>query len=1074
MLQQKERLKQVIGHNAITLIKGETGSGKSSEVPDIMLELLPGNAKMLCTQPRIVAATTLAKYKAQCWHSTLPGHVGYHAEGEEVTTHWTTLTYATNGAVVQKLLSDPLLKRYQGICIDEVHEESPCLDMLIRQVLAIVEKRPEFKVVLMSADPENCFKYFQQSPPLVSILGREHPVEISENTIESDDFKALQQHLIKLVRQELKWSQPGAAILVFVPDVHWISSLLQGIGEEDRSTSTYPLHSKLTQGEIDAAFKTQQGVRKVVVSTNIAESSLTLEDVTVVIDSGLHRVVHVEPDTGYELSDIVAISKVSAKQRAGRAGRKQAGRCVRAYKFEDLVDINLPATSFYTLPHVLNAVALTQAWKSLHGEIKNVQSMLQRLAKEECVTDAHQLSPKGQTIAAMPYDKLEDRLALYECLHTDLFPAMVVMLAIMQDNRGLQRKTDDPETLNFRKHLTHASSDFLTALSVFNAYMSDETFVRRFGLNIKVMDKAVQLVRRMGVPVQQHHLDTEQEARVLQILRDTYPHAYLTKDKYHLLVKDADGNDWKQLGMVFGQCKSHSEITYRTAIFVHGDSSLPCRVLTGVTSVVHCSEASEPPHKVSKFSHRSDAAADASTVDAATKRVVVDMQGWVPSTEEIRVATESAARKTAFEVPAPREPVVIGCSTNKNVYFFCQAPECKSWCAQCSSAGFELAANVNCPHVDQTASVTPFLCSTPAHPSVPATAAASSWATPVAPSAPGSAATQFPIVQILASMKTPNEWRTYLEAHSTDTVSKRTLRDMPAFCGSPGLEETGAAIVAEARGEAQLEFESSEVTRNGEGVLMTWLMKNAQSLASGEGWLAWHGTPLPYLSSILRGARLQPGPADSTGVFCFKNENKYMAWFYSPAFCAHTAGIWAKVLIRVDAAGKWAGEPPKTEKKTQWLTSEAIVTGVTIELFGAHALQLGEGIIDVRDLMTPPPLQVALPPVSQHEPMAVDEPVAAGQEKRTHGNITDGIVAERHDVIGEQELRDFLKQSGYGARKAYYFSCLQDYKGPRACNKLSKFLKQCKSIEMYVEDDGREAIRLAPNFGSEDSFFEMD
>ena len=446
------------------------------------------------------------------------------------------------------------------------------------------------------------------------------------------------------------------------------------------------------------------------------------------------------------------------------------------------------------------------------------------------------------------------------------------------------------------------------------------------------------------------------------------------------------------------------------------------------------------------------------------KRVVVDMQGWVPSTEEIQMATESAARKNALEIPVLREPVVIGCTTKKNVYLFCQA--CRRWCAQCSSAGFELASNVDCPHMDQKATMTASSCSTPMPPHGPALAAASSWSTPVAPSAPRSAP-PLPIMEILTCMMTTNDWRAYLEKHSTDTVNNRTLRDMPSFCGSPDLEAIGTSIVAEVRGETQLELASSMVTRNGKGVLMTWLMKNVQSLASGKGWLAWHGTPLPYLASIVHSGRLQPGPEESTGVFCFKNENKDKAWFYSPALCVHTAGVWAKVLIRVEAAGKWAGEPPKTVRKTQWFTLEAIVTGVTMELFGAHALELGEGIIDVRHLM-PLSLQATIPPIPKHEEahgsMAADELTAVGKKMVTHSSSTNGAVAEHNDAIGEQELRDFLKQFGYGARKAYYFSCLQDYKGPRACNKLSKFLKQCKSIEIYVEGDGREAIRLAPSF----------
>ena len=479
---------------------------------------------------------------------------------------------------------------------------------------------------------------------------------------------------------------------------------------------------------------------------------------------------------------------------------------------------------------------------------------------------------------------------------------------------------------------------------------------------------------------------------------------------------------------------------------------------------------------------------DANIQCSISRRIVIDMQGWIPSHSDIDMATQSALCKTSFAVSMPRDPVVIGCTTSKYVYLFCKAPQCMVWCARYSRNGIELASDLNCAHIDDGKRIVGYEVNVKGNGDNGKGAVGDVIRTGKVDNVnrahggdiieSGNIGNcQCPIgvgvIQQLVSMKwTRGEWLKYLSVHSS-SVKKKQLLDMQPYFGVPSLKEIGSLIIAEASGSATLHLVSATVSRKGQGLLMNWETKNRQLLGSGKQWQAWHGTSLPFLASILESGRLLPGPADPDGVFCHKEQTKDKAWFYAPACCVSTDfGVWMSVLIRVNAAGKGGREPPKTVRRDQWFTQEAVVTGVTCELFGSQSFHLGDGIIDLSNIIN---TSVSLPmAISTHRQSAehlllghvlVDKELHDPRPSQStsilrYGKPLQSMMNVQHDVVGEKELRDFLMINGWGDRKAYWVSSLRDYKGPRAVSKQSRFIALCKSIEMYIEEDGKESIRL--------------
>jgi len=365
--------------NRIVILCGETGSGKTTQIPKMCLEtgLRPG--KLIgCTQPRRIAARTVATRIAQELGSELGGVVGYKVRFTDKVRHDTAIKIMTDGILLAESQGDPLLSRYDTIIIDEAHERSLNIDFLLGYLKGLVERRSDLRLVITSAtiDADRFSKHFNDAP-VIEVSGRTYPVEMRWRPIEKEDLapnakpipsaQAKKDDALDLTTaildatDELARLGPGD-ILVFLPGEREIRDTAEALRKHHPpGTEILPLFSRLSVAEQDAIFK-PASQRRIVLATNVAETSLTVPGIRYVIDPGIARVKRYSARNKVEQLLIEKISQASANQRAGRCGRVVDGVCIRLY---DEADFN--ARPRFTDPELLRS--------SLAGVILRMQSL---------------------------------------------------------------------------------------------------------------------------------------------------------------------------------------------------------------------------------------------------------------------------------------------------------------------------------------------------------------------------------------------------------------------------------------------------------------------------------------------------------------------------------------------------------------------------------------------------------------------------------------------------------------------------------------------------------------------------
>ena len=339
----REPLIELLKKHQVVVLQGETGSGKTTQVPQFLLfSEFKGDKQIGCTQPRRVAAMSVAKRVSEELDVNLGDEVGYSIRFEDKTSPKTALKYLTDGMLLREATIDPTLSKYSIILLDEAHERTLATDVLFGLIKEMLPKRPELKLLIMSAtmDAKKFLTYFKGAP-LLEVPGRMYPVEIfytshaEENYYEAAVRTAVQIHC----------SEPAGDILIFLTGEEEIEQACKQIkeecqqyGDEVGSIQVLPLYSTLPPGQQQLIFgtpppKNRKGVpgRKCIVATNIAETSITIDGVVYVVDPGMVKQKVYNPRIRVESLLVCPISKASAKQRAGRAGRTKPGKCFRLY-----------------------------------------------------------------------------------------------------------------------------------------------------------------------------------------------------------------------------------------------------------------------------------------------------------------------------------------------------------------------------------------------------------------------------------------------------------------------------------------------------------------------------------------------------------------------------------------------------------------------------------------------------------------------------------------------------------------------------------------------------------------------
>ncbi|KAJ1282049.1 hypothetical protein BS78_03G020300 [Paspalum vaginatum] len=349
----------LVERHATTIVVGETGSGKSTQIPQYLKEAgwADGGRLIGCTQPRRLAVQTVASRVAEEAGVKLGEEVGYTIRFEDQTNPgMTMIKFLTDGVLIREMMEDPLLTRYSVIMVDEAHERSISTDMLLGLLKKIQRRRPELRLIISSATIEarSMSTFFNirrknsslgssdhlpsPEPAILSVEGKGYTVEIHYVEEPVSDYLQAAVNTVLLIHEK----EPPGDILVFLTGQDDIDAAVKLLNEEIQHLGRHyfdllilPLYSGLPRGDQDLIFApTSKGKRKVVLSTNIAETSLTLEGVVYVVDSGFSKQKCYNPISDIESLVVAPISKASARQRTGRAGRVQPGKCFRLYTEE--------------------------------------------------------------------------------------------------------------------------------------------------------------------------------------------------------------------------------------------------------------------------------------------------------------------------------------------------------------------------------------------------------------------------------------------------------------------------------------------------------------------------------------------------------------------------------------------------------------------------------------------------------------------------------------------------------------------------------------------------------------------
>ncbi len=481
-------LVEAIRQHQVIIVCGETGSGKTTQLPKICLMAGRGQAGLIGhTQPRRIAASSIAKRLAEELHTELGRVVGYKVRFTDKTEPGASIKLMTDGILLAETQTDPLLRKYDTIIIDEAHERSINIDFLLGYLKRILEKRRDLKVIVTSAtiDAERFAKHFavhDVAAPVFTISGRTYPVEIRwrpVDDLDEEDDKTLMDAIADAC-DELETVGRGD-ILVFLPGEREIREAADVLRRRHRPgfVEILPLYARLSAEDQEKVFKSG-GVRRIVLATNVAETSITVPGIRYVVDTGLARVKRYSYRNKVEQLLIEPVSQASANQRAGRCGRVADGICIRLYDENDWA-----RRDAYTDPEIMrsNLAAVILRMKSLRlGDVRAfpfVQAPPARaiadgyniLSELHALDDRGELTAVGRDLARLPIDPKLSRMLLEAQRRGALREALIVVSGLaIQDPRERPVQAQDAADAA-HKAFADERSDFLSYLKIWNWYL---------------------------------------------------------------------------------------------------------------------------------------------------------------------------------------------------------------------------------------------------------------------------------------------------------------------------------------------------------------------------------------------------------------------------------------------------------------------------------------------------------------------------------------------------------------------------------------------------------------------------
>ncbi|WP_062353506.1 ATP-dependent RNA helicase HrpA [Herbidospora yilanensis] len=468
--QRRDDLLEAIRDNQVVIVAGETGSGKTTQLPKICLELGRGvQGQIGHTQPRRLAARTVAERIAEELDIELGEAVGYKVRFTDQSSDNTLVKLMTDGILLAEMQTDRFLSQYDTLIIDEAHERSLNIDFILGYLKQLLPKRPDLKVVITSAtiDPERFSRHFDDAP-IIEVSGRTYPVEVRYRPIE-DEQDDQTQAIVDAV-DELVAEGPGD-ILVFLSGEREIRDTAEAL--KGRREEVLPLYARLSAAEQHKVF--QRGSRRrIVLATNVAETSLTVPGIKYVIDPGTARVSRYSHRLKVQRLPIEPISQASANQRKGRCGRTSDGICIRLYGEDDFTgrpeftDPEILRTNLASVILQMTSLGLgdISAFPFVEPPDKRQINDGVNLLQELGALDAKGLTPMGRKLAQLPVDPRLARMVLEAQTNGCAREVMIITAALsIQDPR--ERPADKQQAAD-EKHRRFADkeSDFLTYLNL--------------------------------------------------------------------------------------------------------------------------------------------------------------------------------------------------------------------------------------------------------------------------------------------------------------------------------------------------------------------------------------------------------------------------------------------------------------------------------------------------------------------------------------------------------------------------------------------------------------------------------
>ncbi|XP_070213312.1 probable ATP-dependent RNA helicase DHX34 isoform X2 [Littorina saxatilis] len=490
--QYKEKIISMIKEHQIVVVAGDTGCGKSTQMPQYLMEA--GFEKIACTQPRRIACISLAK---RVGHETLNEYgsqVAFQVRFEKTKTASTKILFLTEGLLLRQMSTDQLLSQYSVIVIDEVHERHIFTDFLLGVLKCLLKLRSDLKLVLMSATINiSLFSDYFDGAPVIKVPGRLYPIEMeycplnkdtelySGRTAKTDPTPYLR--IMKRIDGQYPPTERGD-MLVFLSGMTEIMSVVEAArmyGQQTKRWIVLPLHSALSVEEQEKVFDyPPEGVRKCIVSTNIAETSVTIDGVRFVVDSGKVKEMSFDPKYKMQRLKEFWVSRASSEQRKGRAGRTGPGVCFRLYAESDYDEFQA-----YTTPEIqrvpLDSLVLQLISMGLPNcrkfpfieppDMSAIENSVRFLKEQGALEADETLTPIGQMLGMLPVDVVIGKMLIMGSIFHMIDPVMSIAAALSVQSPFTGKAHIDHDAIAARKSLESEHGDPLTLLNAFDEWI---------------------------------------------------------------------------------------------------------------------------------------------------------------------------------------------------------------------------------------------------------------------------------------------------------------------------------------------------------------------------------------------------------------------------------------------------------------------------------------------------------------------------------------------------------------------------------------------------------------------------